>query len=728
MNVRTKIIVLLFMVVAVFVAGLIAIKWHDAREFRLINEERARERTASFEKFREHWSASLETLVNEFATTNDAVRALQQGDQEWAASDLNHDKLVSFRTHFVWLYDAEAALFFTRNVRYTDEISQVPIPPGAVAKLLQERRLTHYFAKTPLGIMEIQGASVHPSIDAARQLPAAGYLFAARLWTAEDLKEIALLTGYKVALVDPSHKIQQPEEESTGTVQFLRPMEGWDGDPVAALLVTSESPAVKKLISSSERAFLWMMAFAVVLFLLLSISLTKWVAKPLRSLAKGLKRQKMEPLEGLKNDTGEFGDLARLVGAFFQQREKLLHEMEERRQTQEALQLSEEQLRHSQKMEAVGRLAGGIAHDFNNLLTAIIGYANLLQQRLHRDPASAQYAELIGKAGDQAAALTRQLLAFSRKQLLQPRVVDLNALVLEMEKLLQRVIGEHIRLSVDLAAEPGRVRADPTQLEQVIVNLGVNARDAMPRGGELTLRTSNIERITTDGVDLPPGRYVALSVSDNGCGMDAETKERIFEPFFTTKEAGKGTGLGLATVYGIVRQTGGAISVESTPGAGTIFTIFLPHEAGPVEAQQLLQPPVARTEDGETLLIVEDEEIVRELVCAVLTEKGYNVLCAENGGRGLKAAADYRGTIDLLITDVIMPDMNGPELARRLHESRPETRVLFVSGYSDNDIADHGELPTDIHFLEKPFTPETLSRKVQSVLHDERAAELQHLN
>jgi signal transduction histidine kinase len=387
------------------------------------------------------------------------------------------------------------------------------------------------------------------------------------------------------------------------------------------LRISHESPVVQQVKRTSEQQFLWLAASAVMLFLLVSASLTQWINVPLRLLKTSLTKQKIEPLQQLQQDRSEFGDLARIVCNFFQQREHLLREMQKRRQTEEALHESEEQLRHSQKMEAIGRLAGGIAHDFNNLLTAIIGYADLLSARL-QDPSSAQYAELIGKAGEQAAGLTRQLLAFSRKQILQPRVVDLNELVGDMQKLLQRVIGEHIQLHVETAADPARVMADPTQLEQVILNLGVNARDAMPRGGTLTIRTKNIERLAKDGVDLPPGRYLTLTVSDTGCGIDEQTKQRIFEPFFTTKEAGKGTGLGLATVYGIVRQSGGCISVDSTPGEGSHFTIYLPEEAAPLELETQALAPIARSRGAETLLVVEDEEIVRELVCAVLERSG----------------------------------------------------------------------------------------------------------
>jgi two-component system cell cycle sensor histidine kinase/response regulator CckA len=394
--------------------------------------------------------------------------------------------------------------------------------------------------------------------------------------------------------------------------------------------------------------------------------------------------------------------------------------MEERRAAEEALRKSEDELRHAQKLEAVGRLAGGVAHDFNNLLTAIVGYAELLARRDTDDPVVREHAQLIARAGEQAATLTRQLLAFSRKQLLLPRVIDLNRLVVDMEQLLQRVIGERFNLKTIPAAQDGRVKADPNQLEQVLLNLSVNARDAMPNGGTLVIRTSNVQLDGSVPGDmsnpLPSGDYVVLSVTDTGAGMDEETKSRIFEPFFTTKGPGKGTGLGLSTVYGIVRQSGGGISVESEPGSGSTFRIFLPHEDAPIDYDKEPAAPVERTDGSETVLVVEDEEIVRELVCDVLEEQGYHVLCAANGREALEMAKNFHGEIDLLITDVVMPQMNGQELAETLSYLRPEMKVLFVSGYSDTDLGDHGMLDPRIELLQKPFAPHELSRKIREIM------------
>ena len=378
----------------------------------------------------------------------------------------------------------------------------------------------------------------------------------------------------------------------------------------------------------------------------------------------------------------------------------------------------EEQLRQAQKMEAVGRLAGGIAHDFNNLLTIVTGYSQLLLERLDPSDALSGSVNEIRKAADRASSLTRQLLAFSRRQVLLPQVLDLNAVVGNVEKMLRRLIGEDIELATVLDPELGRVKADPGQIEQVIMNLAVNSRDAMPQGGKLTIETANVE---LDGeylrrhVSVTPGPYVLLALSDTGCGMDEETQEHIFEPFFTTKEKGKGTGLGLATVYGIVKQSDGYIWVYSEPQRGTTFKVYLPRIADAVPAPETPEPaslPVG----SETILVVEDEEAVRPLVEGVLKSRGYKVLIASGGDEALKICADAPPPIHLLLTDVVMPKMGGVELAQRLAALHPETRVLYMSGYTDAGIIHNGLLNPSSAFLQKPFTPDDLARKVREVL------------
>ncbi|PYX33595.1 MAG: hypothetical protein DMG80_05360, partial [Acidobacteria bacterium] len=378
----------------------------------------------------------------------------------------------------------------------------------------------------------------------------------------------------------------------------------------------------------------------------------------------------------------------------------------------------EEQFRQAQKMEAVGRLAGGVAHDFNNLLMVINGYTEVLLEELTSSSAMHQKVQSIQQAADRAATLTRQLLAFSRKQLLELKVVDVNSVISDMERLLRPLIGENIGLVTRLSPDAGRTRADAGQLEQVIMNLVVNAKDAMPEGGKITIQSSEVTVRPNfrEHRFIQPGRYVVLSVSDTGHGMDNETQSRIFEPFFTTKEKGKGTGLGLSTVYGIVKQSGGYVFPQSEPGTGTTFYIYLPRvdespeEMTPAKSQE--------NEKGgcETVLLVEDEESVRELVRETLVSRGYKVLEAENGENGLRVAEAHGVGIDILITDVVMPGMGGRELAKKLLQIRPSLGVLFLSGYTEDTILHQGALGPGTAFLQKPFTLQNLARKVREVL------------
>ena len=378
----------------------------------------------------------------------------------------------------------------------------------------------------------------------------------------------------------------------------------------------------------------------------------------------------------------------------------------------------EEQLRQAQKMEAVGRLAGGVAHDFNNVLTAIFGYADLMAEEVPPSSAARQDLDEIRKAAQRATALTGQLLAFSRQQVLAPVVLSMNDLVGDVDKMLRRLLGEDVDLRVSLASNAGNVRADPGQLQQVIMNLVVNARDAMPTGGKLLIETADAE-LTEQYAELHqpviPGQYVMLAVSDTGVGMDAQTRARIFEPFFTTKEKSKGTGLGLSTVYGIVKQSGGYIWVYSEAGHGTTFKVYLPRVDAPVEPQAPAREAVTVT-GTETILVAEDDETLRPLAKGLLEKLGYTVLEAENAEQALGVAGAHAGPIHLLVADVVMPGASGRELARRLAQSRPETRVLYVSGYTDDAIVHHGMLEPGLNFLQKPFTPAALARKVREVL------------
>jgi two-component system, cell cycle sensor histidine kinase and response regulator CckA len=437
--------------------------------------------------------------------------------------------------------------------------------------------------------------------------------------------------------------------------------------------------------------------------------------QPLRNLVVGINRPLTEDRVWVLCNAypvlDEAGELQQVVVTFI--------DISEQRRAESARERLEEQLRQTQRMEAVGQLAGGVAHDFNNLLTAIMGTCDLIELSAARGLDTSRYVEDIRVASTKAASLTRQLLAFSRKQVLQPRQLDLNHVVSEMDSLLRRIIGEDIEFVTALAEDLGPVLADPGQLEQVVMNLVVNARDALPGGGKVTLETAEVhldDDYARDHPDIAPGPHALLSITDNGVGMTEEEQTRAFDPFFTTKEVGKGTGLGLATVYGVVKQSGGHIWLYSEPGEGTTFKIYLPVDHSDVE-EPVVSPPAADTLVGtETVLVVEDEPSVRSLACAVLRRFGYRVFEAADPDEAVRTSHRIDGTLHLLLTDVVMPRASGRQLAKQLCVQRPDLRVLYMSGYTDNAIVHHGVLDRGAALLEKPFTAEGLALKVREVL------------
>ena len=510
------------------------------------------------------------------------------------------------------------------------------------------------------------------------------------------------------SLVSDVQEIQLGSELYLAKTVNLSP----EGGPRVSLTVLKSFDKATLFLGELNHVLIVLGLFSILMGSALVFWISHTYTKPLAGLVAGVRALAQGnfnyPLDDRLGD-----EVSEVTNAFIRMRASLENTQEEQKQL-------EERLRQAHKMEAVGRLAGGVAHDFNNLLTIIRGNTDLLQDREGADAFHKKCVEQIQKAAGRAVSMTRQLLAFSRMQVLQPRVIDLNGVVGELGKMIPRLIGEHIEYSFSPDSNLATVKADPVQIEQVVLNLAANARDAMPRGGKLSVLTANVLVDQAEAEKRPPmtpGRYTLLSVSDTGQGMDEATKAHIFEPFFTTKEIGKGTGLGLATVYGVVKQSGGFIWVNSSLGAGTTFEIYLPQVAGKTAIEEAPGKPSSAIPHGsETVLVVEDEAGVRELACQFLRVKGYDVLEADGGQAALEVARRHHGVIHLLLSDMIMPKMNGGELAAQLMAIRPAIRVAFMSGYSEFSRGDASKGFPDAPVLQKPFSPASLVEIVREAL------------
>jgi len=720
MSVRRRLILLLCAIIAIFAVALFVIWQIDRQQFAALEGARLTQRKEALDRFLQQWGTSLRAFVNQQSRSDGLLEAIKNSDRAWVEANLSSSVLTDYGAHTLWIYRADGSLFFGRNSLYVDKLDEAPVPRDGFEKLFSNQKAVHFFAKAPAGVVEIRGATVHPSRDAERTSPAGGYLFVGRLWSPEELKEMSTFHGDALSLVDTSYATDGLVLPN-GTIAFTQNLPGWDGKAAGRLLVQSESPWMTHISVLRWQTWAWVIAFTVVLIGAVLFALRKWVWRPMRRLGQSLRGEDVTLIRAYDNDRGEVGAIARMIRSFFEQREAILREMNARRQAEKALHDTEEQLRHSQKIEAVGRLAGGVAYDFNNFLTAIIGYGLLLQERLARDTEARTQLEEMLKAAYRAATLTRQLLAFSRKQILYPRTIDLNKLVQDLEPMLRRLVKYQVELRVLADAPQSSVRVDRTQMEQVLLSLVDNARDAMPNGGILTVSTADTlipEPTEQNGIELPAGTYVTLEVSDTGTGMDEATRERIFEPFFTTKPAGDAIGLSLAAVYGTVQQSGGAITVKSTPGEGSTFLIHLPLVAEPATdlASSPYQPNAYIRPQGETVLIVESDPGVLRLVSSVLTQQGFRVLTAEDAASARTLEEQNPGTIRLLLTNAVVRGGSGAELAEEFRRRQTQMEVLYMNGYPEFHGQENTVSGDEEHLLVKPFTPAVLIERVCQIL------------
>ena len=719
MKIRFQILLLIFLIVAVFIAGVNMIKREEMARVTELTNQNALEINASFDHFLRERQRSLDLFVSpEFRDWDELVTAVENHDTAALQSLLDDNTLSAYDANAVWILGPD----FT-ELHAWNNVPAKALNASEFAINLHPRLSAaapegcHYFLMTAQGLMEIRGIALRPGWlspqDIARAAPI-GYFFAGRLLTNRDAQEMGSITGNEVRLVTSRQDSWGGQQVQPGVITFERDLKGADDRTVAWISVKHVTRAIAAFQQATDQLSLWLILFAAIVLIILAASLHLLISKPLHIITRSLHTRDLAPLEPLSNRRSEIGELAGLIAEFHTQRDQLVQQMNERLAAEHALEESEERLRQAHKMEAIGRLAGGVAHDFNNLLTAIIGYANLLSSKPGADAETHRQAGTILQAGQQAAALTHQLLAFSRKQILQPKVIDANLLVANMERLLHRIIGENIDIRTEFHAMYGYIKADPSQLEQVVLNLAVNARDAMPRGGKILLKTSNQTLRDGEIADVAAGNFVVLEVTDTGQGMDKQTIARIFEPFFTTKVFGKGTGLGLATVYGVVRQSGGGITVESEPGHGTTFRLFLPKST---EAIEPLATPISTPQPSvgdETILVVDDQKMVASLVGDVLKQQGYRVLVAASPS---EAIGHYReNKIDLIITDVIMPRIDGRTLAEMVQARHEQVKILFISGHAEPASEDQPADTQKAQVLSKPFTPEALSSKVREIL------------
>jgi signal transduction histidine kinase len=672
-------------------------------------------------------TARLRALTEDYAVWDETFEFMRTRDMRFRETGLPTTQQAIARVSLVALIDLRGDLVFGTALDGEDAVA--PLPAGA-EKVLADPALRPQDSEGVHGVLRLGDhlllVAAHPILRSDASGPQRGTLVLARFLEARQLDDLAryahaALTAHRIddprlpedvrwarSLLSSARRTLAAPQASNATASFAL-VDDVFGEP--ALIFRVESP--RRILREGRAGLAYLIGAllvvgvgfgAVALYLIQSLVLARLgrLSAEVGRIAAAADFAARVAIPGDDELSRLAGDVNGMLAAL----EASRHRLEE----------SESRLRQSQKMEAVGRLAGGVAHDFNNLLGVIIGYAELLAPRVDGESQQKRVQQIL-KAAERAASLTRQLLTFSRKQVLQPRVLDLNAVVREIEPMLQRLIGEHIELTTRLDGALGRVRADASQIEQVLMNLAVNARDAMPRHGTLAIETGNLspEAALEDG--LRAEAYAVLTVTDDGAGMDAQTLNRIFEPFFTTKGPGKGTGLGLATVYGIVEQSGGSIRVRSEPGRGAEFRICLPAVVS--DAVRVPAPdraPPAPDQGGETILLVEDQDMLRGLARDTLTACGYDVLEAVGSEEALKLSEAYSGPIHLLVTDVLMPKLSGPELAAQLRPRRPDMQVLYVSGYTDDSLGHHGTLGEDVNFLQKPYPAALLCGKVREVL------------
>lgn len=845
-NTQNKIIILVTLIALVMIVGLYSLRQSEKNKIDTLMLDRQEEYAVLLDKVIDFKSNSLQTLAYDYTFWDEMVDFVKSGDKKWA-NQIIVTGLPTYNADFAWVYRIDFSLVYSTNRLDTQYLPGLPFTENILTQIVSKDHLYHFFILTDVGLIEISGASIHPSADVERKTPSQGYFFVGRLWTDIYLNELSSFAGSNIHLLpigeDYLHK--KEEESKKFVVSNIKVLYGWDGLPVINVCATNEALIAKVLDARADTQFKINILFSIVIIISISIILFRLVNRPLNIISQSLTTGNPNYIKDLQKEKTEFGKLANLITEFFIQKEKLVNEVSERKKVEaalrqsetklreivehstnlfyshspdhvltyvspqsrsffdcepeealirwtefvtdnpinqegyirtqlaietgfrqqpyklelvskkgrkiwvevhespvlvngktvaivgsltnitekkiaeEALKRSEERIRQSQKMESIGTLAGGIAHDFNNLLAIIMGHASLLEMTKDKPQKVIQSAEVIKKAVDRGAGLVNQILTFARKTDIRMESVNLRNVIEDLVNLLQQTFSKTIKINTELGKNIPQITADYNQIHQALLNISVNARDAMPHGGTLSFTIEVVDKKELKHLfsEASEQHYVCVSIKDTGCGIDEQTRKRIFEPFFTTKEFGKGTGLGLATVYGIMHGHRGFIDVDSKIGIGTTFHLYFPLNPEETEIDRQTQEAQVEIKGGtETLLVVEDEEMLLELLTEILVSKGYNVLSARDGLEGINVYAAHKDEITLILTDMGLPKLNGFDMFMKLKKINPDILAIFASGFLEPNMISEAYRAGAKEFVQKPYEPNNVLKKIRTVI------------
>jgi two-component system, cell cycle sensor histidine kinase and response regulator CckA len=829
------------------IVGLYFLRLADKKKINLLLLDRKNETAVLLDKVMGLYSKSLYTMSYDYTYWDEMVHFVNNVNQKWAQENIA-TPMPTYNVDVAWIYWKDLSLIYTTNRIGAKNLSKLPLVTENIQRIVSKGNFYHFFLKTSSGLMEISGASIHPSNDEARKTPPQGYFFIGRLWNEKYLEELASFTNSKIHLIPPGQDTMDEKIEKSDffVIKNIRVLRGWDSSSVMSICSINEAVMAKELNNQTDTQFIVSIMFSMVILISVSFILFRTFNRPLKAISGSLANNNPDFIKDLQNEKTEFGELAVMMTEFFSQKEKLVKEISdrkhaedqlkesysllraawdsttdgilvvdqsgkitgfnkrfkalweipedillsgddnraldfvlaqlkdpdifikkvrelyanpeaesfdvlefkdgkiferysipqriegrtvgrvwsfrdvtERRQTEEALKRSEEKARHSQKMETVGTLAGGIAHDFNNILSIIMGYTSFLERTKNEPEKSIRSIDIIKKAVNRGAGLVNQILTFARKTDIIVESTNINTIIVDLVDLLQQTFPKTIKFNLDLDSNISAVTGDHNQIHQALLNITINARDAMPHGGSISFKTKVVENkeIRQLFPDASEKKYICISVADTGVGMNEETKKRIFEPFFTTKEFGKGTGLGLATAYGILQGHRGFIEVESQLSVGTTFYLYFPISPEDAEPNKPFKSLETELKGGtETILVVEDEEMLRELIQEVLVSSGYKVLTASDGLEGLNVYTVGKNQISLVLTDMGLPKLSGYDMFMKMKQIDPGVNVIFASGFLEPKTISEMYKAGAKEFVQKPYDANDIIKKIRFVI------------